>query len=66
VWTQNVYDSWSMKGDHDGCDHVTVLGKLPKIKGNLFGIRSTLLFSFPELQLTFPELQLKLSSLEIF
>jgi len=41
VCTQNVYDSWSMKGDHDGCDDVTVLGKLPKVKGQLFGIRST-------------------------
>ena len=37
-WTQNVFDSWSLKHPEDGNDSVTVMGDT---KGGTMGIRST-------------------------
>ena len=37
-WTQNIMDSWSLKGFADGNDMVTVVGDT---KGGTLGIRST-------------------------
>ena len=37
-WTQNVFDSWSLKHPEDGNDSVTVIGDT---KGGTMGIRST-------------------------
>ena len=37
-WTQNVFDSWSLKHSEDGNDSVTVMGDT---KGGTMGIRST-------------------------
>ena len=36
-WTQNIRDSWSLKGEQDGNDKVTVVGELVNGKG----LRST-------------------------
>ena len=40
-WTQNVYDSWSMKGLRDGNKNVVVETALNEINGEVWGIRST-------------------------
>jgi hypothetical protein len=42
-WTQNIADSWSMKGERDGNDNVTVMADLPVSKktGQVMGLRST-------------------------
>ena len=37
-WTQNIFDSWSLKHPEDGNDSVTVMGDT---KGGTMGIRST-------------------------
>ena len=37
-WTQNIMDSWSLKGPADGNDKVTVVGDT---EGGTMGIRST-------------------------
>ena len=37
-WTQNIFDSWSLKYPEDGNDSVTVMGDT---KGGTMGIRST-------------------------
>ena len=37
-WTQNIFDSWSLKHPEDGNDKVTVMGDT---KGGTMGIRST-------------------------
>ena len=40
-WTQNIMDSWSLKMDQDGNDDVTVIGELPVVDGQTYGLRST-------------------------
>jgi hypothetical protein len=41
-WTQNIMDSWSLKGDNDGNENVQVITELPVSKsGRLMGLRST-------------------------
>ena len=40
-WTQNIMDSWSLKMDQDGNDDVTVVGELPVVDGQTYGLRST-------------------------
>lgn len=40
-WTQNIMDSWSLKMDEDGNDDVTVVGELPVVDGQTYGLRST-------------------------
>lgn len=42
-WTQNIADSWSMKGERDGNDNVTVMADLPVSQrtGQVMGLRST-------------------------
>lgn len=40
-WTQNIQDSWSMKGDEDGNDAVTVMAPLEQHNGRVYGLRST-------------------------
>ena len=41
-WTQNIMDSWSLKGEQDGNDDVTVVGELTTgVDGKKWGIRST-------------------------
>lgn len=40
-WTQNIMDSWSLKGPGDGNDKVTVVGELPVVDGKTYGLRST-------------------------
>jgi hypothetical protein len=42
-WTQNIFDSWSLKVDgyQDGNDDVTVVGELPVHDGQTYGLRST-------------------------
>ena len=37
-WTQNIFDSWSLKHPEDGNDSVTVMGDT---KGGTMGIRSS-------------------------
>ena len=45
-WTQNVYDSWSMKGLRDGNKNVVVETALNEIDGEVWGIRSTSIGDF--------------------
>ena len=45
-WTQNVYDSWSMKGLRDGNKNVVVEADLNEINGEVWGIRSTSIGDF--------------------
>lgn len=42
-WTQNIADSWSMKGERDGNDNVIVMADLPVSQrtGQVMGLRST-------------------------
>ena len=42
-WTQNISDSWSMKGEQDGNENVTVMADLPisQKTGQVMGLRST-------------------------
>lgn len=42
-WTQNIADSWSMKGERDGNENVTVMAELPVSQrtGQVMGLRST-------------------------
>lgn len=40
-WTQNIMDSWSLKMQEDGNDDVTVVGELPVVDGQTYGLRST-------------------------
>ena len=40
-WTQNIMDSWSLKGPGDSNDKVTVVGELPVVDGKTYGLRST-------------------------
>ena len=41
-WTQNIEDSWSMKGEHDGNDNVTIVASLHEgLNGQVYGLRST-------------------------
>ena len=41
-WTQNIMDSWSLKGEQDGNDDVTVVGELTVDEnGKKWGLRST-------------------------
>ena len=40
-WTQNIMDSWSLKGPGDSNDMVTVVGELPVVDGKKQGLRST-------------------------
>ena len=40
-WTQNIMDSWSLKMEQDGNDDVTVMGELPVVDGQTYGLRST-------------------------
>ena len=41
-WTQNIFDSWSLKMPEDGNDDVTVMGELEVDKnGKKWGLRST-------------------------
>ena len=41
-WTQNIMDSWSMKGAADGNDRVTVMAELHVDEsGKTWGLRST-------------------------
>ena len=40
-WTQNIMDSWSLKMPQDGNDDVTVMGELPVVDGETYGLRST-------------------------
>jgi|SRR6056300_1971123 hypothetical protein len=40
-WTQNIMDSWSLKGPGDSNDMVTVVGELPVVDGKKYGLRST-------------------------
>jgi len=42
-WTQNIFDSWSLKMPEDGNDDVTVMGELPVSErtGQTMGLRST-------------------------
>lgn len=40
-WTQNIMDSWSLKMQEDGNDDVTVIGELPVVDGQTYGLRST-------------------------
>lgn len=41
-WTQNINDSWSMKGEQDGNDNVTLMAPLHVDKdGKEWGLRST-------------------------
>ena len=40
-WTQNIMDSWSMKGAQDGNPNVTVMAPLEQHNGRVYGLRST-------------------------
>ena len=41
-WTQNIFDSWSLKMPEDGNDDVTVVGELTVDEnGKKWGLRST-------------------------
>ena len=40
-WTQNIMDSWSMKGAQDGNDWVEVVAPLHTVDGKTYGLRST-------------------------
>ena len=40
-WTQNIMDSWSMKGEQDGNPNVTVMAPLEQHNGRTYGLRST-------------------------
>jgi hypothetical protein len=41
-WTQNIMDSWSLKGEQDGNDNVTVVGEFHVDEnGKKWGMRST-------------------------
>jgi len=40
-WTQNIMDSWSMKGEQDGNDAVTLMAPLHRENGRTYGLRST-------------------------
>ncbi len=43
-WTQNIQDSWSMKGKEDGNTAVEIIAPLHVIDEKTYGLRSTMMF----------------------